>query len=160
MRMQSTEAACGPAAVANALKALGVKDVEEADVSKWLEKVRKKNDPKIEGTAPNLIIRAIAEAAPKRLRLQVRGFSISDPAVAHSFVRGLLLSGAAIILLVDSCEHWVVATGICGGRVLVVDAAEVELVVALNPEELLGRWEQHDEEPGKFEGIIISRGVK
>lgn len=159
MRYQTSEASCGPAAVSNALKALGIEGIEEADVVKWIEKVRKKSDPKIEGTSPNLIIRSISEGSPKRLKLQVRGFCVSDPAVAQSLLRGLLVAGSAVIILVDSSEHWAVAVGVRGHCFLIVDAAEVELAVSLTPDQLLRRWEQHDEEPAKFEGIIVSRST-
>lgn len=158
MKFQSTEAACGACSASNAMKALGVQ-VQEADVLRWIDKVRTKDDPRTEGIAPSLLMRSIAEGAPRKYNLSVRGMALEDPAAAQAVIRGLLLSGCSVLILVDGAEHWVSVVGMIGDNFIIVDSAMEELCVVYTPEQLLVRWEQHDATL-RFEGIIISNKNK
>lgn len=162
MRLQSTEAACGPCGVSNALKALGLA-VSEADVSSWLNRVRRRDNPGAEGTSEPLLSRAVMEGSRadwrRRSGVTARGLMVHDRVLAVSALRGLLLAGCPVLLAVDADEHWVVAAGVLGTRFLVVDGADpaAEITLSYDEDQLLSRWEQGGNPP-LFYGLVFRRG--
>ncbi len=73
-----------------------------------------------------------------------------------SCLRGSLMAGSVVMMLVDAWEHWVVAVGTLGKRILVVDPGDNELVISYTGEDLLSRWMYN----GACNGILISRRGK
>lgn len=166
MRMQSTEAACGFCATSNALKALGV-DASEADVARWVDKVRRTENPGVQGLGEMNLGRALTEAAPKRYRLAARALHFPDAEQAVLALRGALEDGAAAVLAVDpeqdeagnyAASHWVAAVGRLGSRFLIADSADTELVPSLSPSQLLLRWEIPGPSP-TFYCLVIRAGA-
>ena len=157
MRLQSTEASCGPNGVANACKGLGL-PVTEADVVRWLDRVKKTN-PGAEGTTEEQLLRAILEGAPKKYRLRAHGLFVHTEVLARDALAGILLSGRVALLAVDSDTHWAVALAINGPRYIVVDGGDAlaEITIPYTWDELRARWESPGDPPRYF-GLVISRG--
>lgn len=129
MRMQDSQATCGPSALSNALAALGVKrSSAECEV---LCKASATN-----GTNTKAMAKAIQSIDGTHLRV----LRESRPDVAMLRLLALLQRGRPVLLVVDSSSHWVAAVGVLGDRVLVADAADLELVLSYTPEELATRW--------------------
>lgn len=156
MLAQSSAASCGPCAVSNALKALGL-NVDEAEVLRWMDRVRGAADPGAEGTGSDLMARALAES---RYRIRVRKLNTPDTAYALLALRGAILDGAVAVLYVDAdpddgdeTGHWVAAVGISGRRFLVADGADRELVLSYDDDQLTARWET----PGHYALVIARR---
>jgi hypothetical protein len=155
VRLQSSEASCGPNGLANGCKALGV-NVNEEEVVRWIDRVKKAN-PGVAGTTEEELLRAISEGAPKKLRLRARGLLLYSEVEAENALRGVVTSGKVAVLAVDCDAHWAVAVGVNGDRFLVVDGAEVELTLSYDWSQLRTRWEVAGNPP-KYFGLVLSRG--
>jgi ABC-type bacteriocin/lantibiotic exporter with double-glycine peptidase domain len=109
VRYQSTPYNCGPAALQNALKALGkhVPQQKLAEIAGTTE---------AEGTDEYGLQRAILEYG-----FGFDPISCVEPRVAFARLYGALLMGRPVLLCVDRWSHWVTAVGIVGTRVLVVE---------------------------------------
>ena len=142
MRLQDNQANCGPAAMKNALQALGIERTLPE-----LEAACKTSATN--GTPTNNIIRAakkIEGCKPIKI-LETRA------GVALIQLRFALQSGRPVLLSWCSStpgDHWVAAVGLLGERYLVADAADSELVLSLTVEELEGKWRDN-----KYEGVIL-----
>lgn len=154
---QSSIASCGPCAASNGLKALGL-NVSEAEIMRWMDRVRGAADPGVAGAGPDLIARALAES---KYKLRVRKIHTQDRDYAILSLRGAASEGAVAICHVDVDEgpdpdeaggHWVAVVGILGRRFLVADGANRELVLSYDEDQFLARWET----PGLY-AMIISR---
>ncbi len=162
MRQQSTESACGFCATANALKALGLHEVDEATVARWVDKVRRAQHPGLDGLDEWNLGRAVSEAAPKRMKLVVRAVHVRDSALAVLALRGALEAGSVAVLAVDPVEHegaygashWISACGRVGDRFLLADSADTEVVLSLSPSQLLLRWEIPGDSPSYYMLVI------
>lgn len=133
MRFQSTAASCGPAALRNALAALGVARTEDELATLC--------GTTAEGTPPRGVLKALREMG-------------HSPAVVHEArgqVAWLLLlqalaAGRPAIACVDQDEHWVAVFATLGARnedgprVLVADSGSSELVHSYTAAEWLERW--------------------
>ena len=155
---QSSAASCGPCAVSNGLKALGL-DVSEAEVLRWMDRIRQGADPGSNGANGELMTRAMAES---RYRLRIRRLSTGDRDYATLVLRGAVGEGAIAIAYVDSDGdeqtddgHWVAVVGLLGRRVLVADGADRELVLSYDEDQFLARWST----PG-FYAVIVSRRAR
>ena len=130
MRMQDSQANCGPFAVRNALAALGIdRSVEE------LEKLL--GCTATHGTTGTKMwkgLLSIAELNPVKI-------DESRQDVAHLRLRAALDAGRPVVCCVDNNEHYICAIGLLGsGRVLIADSADTELVLSLDWSQLMGRW--------------------
>lgn len=130
MRLQSNEATCGACMVSNGLKALGF-FITEAQVVK-------KAGPRteVEGTSESHAAKCL-----RALRAWHSDFTLSNPDAAWAVLRWHLSEGRAVGLAVDKDDHWIVAVGTLGARVLVVDSADPECTLSYTRDELLERWE-------------------
>lgn len=147
MRYQSTDHFCGPAAVANALRALG-RNVTEMQVEAAVAKAHRKGEPKaVEGTSHIQIKKAL-----EVMKYRYAEFSLAHAEAAWRTLRSYLLDGNPVMLSVDSDEHWICAIGIIGTRILVADAADSELVLSYDREEMLRRW-------GSASDVVIYYGI-
>lgn len=134
MRMQSTEASCGPTAMANALSALGLK--REVTECEKLCKCSATN-----GTSTSNLTAAL-RSIPS---LDVNRIYERKPTSALWHLNGALSCGRPVILCVDSSSHWVAAVGQLGvgtmsSRYVVADSGDMELVLTYDFKQLLERW--------------------
>lgn len=100
---------CGPAALANAMRALGYK--------RKIEPLAELCGTTEDGTGPVGLMYAARE-----LGFSVKEFSTDEDGYAKAWLRSTLAEGSAAILCVDSWTHWVAITGILGGRLLLQDS--------------------------------------
>lgn len=134
MRMQSTEASCGPTAMVNALSALGLKrELQECEKLCRCSATTGTSTPKLIAalrSIPGLDVNRIYEKKP-------------TSALWH--LNGALSLGRPVILCVDSSSHWVAAIGQLGVgtlavRYMVADSGDMELVLSYDFKALLERW--------------------
>lgn len=143
MRMQSTEASCGAAALSNALKAVGVVRSED--------EMAKLSGTNSSGTSQAGITKALKSVGREPGKLL--------EAKSHTAVLRLIMAlqcGHPVILCVDDWEHWVVAVGLLGvagyPRIVVVDSASLELTHVYSIEDVVSRWGHNKK---KFSGVIV-----
>jgi ABC-type bacteriocin/lantibiotic exporter with double-glycine peptidase domain len=150
LRLQSTQASCGPACLRNALLCHGISRSEQE-----LEQLC--------GTT------AAAGTSSKGLAAGLKLLRTEHPEIAPGVIAearddvailkllAALNAGHVIIMCVDDNEHWVLAFGTLGSgtRILVhvCDPAENEMILHMRPEELLARWKG----PGRkaYYGVIV-----
>jgi ABC-type bacteriocin/lantibiotic exporter with double-glycine peptidase domain len=128
MVLQDEKSGCGKAAGVNALKALGRGTTQEA--------FGELAGTGPEGTYPAGMIKAFEAlgCTPVRIAESIGGR-------AWATLRGHLLDGHPVVLCVDNWEHWVVAIGLLGDRVVVVDSADGKVCRTYDYEELEPSWE-------------------
>lgn len=138
--MQSSAANCGPFALGNGLMALGIKrTAEELEVACGTTATL--------GTSTAKLIRAITRIEGcEPVKIVERR---SD--VAMLKLRGALQDGRPVILLWEQGAHWVAAVGMLGRRFLVADAADNELVLSFDADELAAQWF----DGARYEGIML-----
>lgn len=128
MRLQDSQANCGPVAMRNALAAIGTeRSTEEC------EKLCKTDATN--GTRAVNLARAIQSVLGCATVISER-----QPDVALLRLEKMLRGGHATVLLVDAWDHYVAAVGMLGERFLIADSADNELVISLDPGKLLERW--------------------
>lgn len=145
MRFQSNRSACGPAALHNALAALGVARSEDELIQLTGQRPS--------GTSAAGILRAIktiSEGVVPPLVGEAVMWRNKDEAV-----RGLWWylteRGRPLILCVDNFDHWVACTGYLGYRFAVMDSADNRLAIYYDVAALVGRWEKD----GRFYAIVV-----
>jgi ABC-type bacteriocin/lantibiotic exporter with double-glycine peptidase domain len=145
MRFQSNKSSCGPAALHNALAALGIYRSEDELIALCKQKP--------DGTSARGLINAIKAIASADSPLHGRGVRWRDPEDA---VVGLWWTiaeqGRPVVLCVDSFEHWVACTGYLGRRFAVMDSADNRLAIYYTHEELLKRWVGP---AGGYHGVVV-----
>lgn len=134
MRMQSSEASCGPTAMKNALESLGMShSLEECESLCRCSATR--------GTSTSKLLHAlktIPNLEPTRLYERK-----ADSALYR--LNGFLSLGRPAILCVDDSGHWVAAIGQLGvgtfsTRYVIADSGSMELVMTYQFQDLLKRW--------------------
>lgn len=134
MRLQDSLAGCGPAAMHNALMALGT----NTDMT-ICEKLC--NTSAVSGTQPRKLLNALRGVSGLSCNV-LKERSREDAAILK--LLECLRLGRPAILCVDKGTHWVATVGILGSvpsiRVLVADSADLDLVISYTPGELLKRW--------------------
>lgn len=144
MRFQSNRSACGPAALHNALSALGIARSED-------ELIQLTGQKPAGTSAAGLLkaIRAISDAANPLVGEAVM-WRNKDEAI-----RGLWWylteRGRPLILCVDNFDHWVACTGYLGYRFAVMDSADNRLAIYYDVRGLTARWEKD----GRFYAIVV-----
>jgi ABC-type bacteriocin/lantibiotic exporter with double-glycine peptidase domain len=144
VRFQSNRSSCGPAALHNALSALGIERTEDELIKLCSQKPS--------GTPTSGLLRALkainsAESPTVGEALYWRN--------AGEAVRGLwwfiTQKGRPLILCVDNWDHWVACTGYLGARFCVMDSADNRLALYYTTEELLRRWDKG----GRFYAVVV-----
>lgn len=118
LALQKEDYSCGAVSLKNAAALLGVAAPTEG------EAIRLTRTTKKDGTDEDKL-----KAAARKLGLKVRDRtwgSEGDIDAAWAWVVAELRRGRPVILCVDDFEHWVLATGVKAGRVLVHDPAVKE----------------------------------
>lgn len=129
MRLQDSQANCGPLAVRNALAALGVsRSTQECETLC-------QTNATVGTTTDNLLkaLHALEECDPVKIDESRQDVALLKLDVA-------LRSGRPVILLVDNWSHYVAAVGQLGPRILVADSGDQELVVSKSAGELVQWW--------------------
>lgn len=129
MRMQSSQANCGPYALHNALWALGIK--RSADECEVLCRTNA-----TEGTYTTALMKAINTIRGTKCK-EITGKSLLE---AMWYLTEALRGGRPVILCVDDEGHYITAVGLLGDRVLVADSADNELVLSYKLTGLKKRW--------------------
>ena len=130
MRMQSTEATCGAAALYNALCAIGK---HEPNLLETAERVCKTTAAS--GTSVRQLVNGAKQLGGLGLRLD---FSLAQHAVAALYYH--LARGHSACIVVDDDAHWAAVVGSISTRLLVADSADLELVLSLDEPTLCARW--------------------
>jgi hypothetical protein len=145
VRGQDSQANCGPYALMNALRAIGImRTREELEVLCGTTMT--------DGTPPRKILRAVSKIEgcyPVKLREKRRDIALLR-------LRGALDQGRPVVLVWHDSEgnpggHWVAAVGMLGDRYLIADAADNELVLSLTVDEVATYWTDE----GVYEGVIL-----
>lgn len=140
MRLQDAQHNCGPAALSNALAALGLlhSQTECSELCKTNA---------TDGTSPKGLI-----SAARQLGRQPHALSEKRGVVAMLYLDAHLRAGRPAVLCVDNDEHWVAAIGLLGERILVADPADNELVLSYTRAGLLARW---CSKTGRHYGVVL-----
>lgn len=128
MRLQDSQANCGPTALHNALAALGIRR-SPAECERLCATTATEGTP-----ADNL------QAAAKSIRgCHPVVMESTDPTTSIWALFGRLAHRPAI-LCVDADQHYIAAIGLLGDRFLVADGAHNDLVLPYSSTQLLRRW--------------------
>lgn len=150
MRLQSTQANCGPACLRNALLCHGITRSEQE-----LESLAGTSGAT--GTSPKGLITALRAIALDNPKLSPGVIHEARPDVAILKLVACLNAGHVVILCADDNEHWILAFGTLGGGAHIVvhisDPADNEMVLHMRPDELLARWHGPGRKP--FYGITV-----
>jgi ABC-type bacteriocin/lantibiotic exporter with double-glycine peptidase domain len=128
--LQDSPAGCGVAAVCNALEALGD---PQPQATVW----KLAGASGTYGTQPRGVIGALRKLGHRTIVLQQE-----DPGQALVVLRGYLMHGLPVILLVQDSEHWVTAVGTLGDKVVIVDSADGGMTRCLDSDATIQRWRQ------------------
>jgi ABC-type bacteriocin/lantibiotic exporter with double-glycine peptidase domain len=150
LRLQSTQANCGPACLRNALLCHGINRSEQE-----LEQLA--GTTGTNGTSGKGLIKALSSIAQEHPNVRPGVIAEGRADVAILKLLAALDAGHVIILCADNDEHWILAFGTLGSgaRVLihVCDPAENEMVLHMRPEALLARWKGPGRKP--YYGVIV-----
>lgn len=145
MRGQDSQANCGPYALMNALRSLGImRTREELEVLCGTTMT--------DGTPPPKLLRAIGRidgCQPVKIRERRRDIALLR-------LKGALDQGRPVVLVWQDSEgnsggHWVAAVGMLGDRYLIADAADNELVLSHTVAEVAEKWVDE----GVYEGVVL-----
>jgi len=158
MRLQSHKASCGPAALGNALLALGLHRSEE-------ELIKLCGTTAKDGTRTGNLVKATRTiSAPSgdgnlpEISLTTAVIDEGRQNVALLILLDSVRRGWASVALVDGWQHYVAVVGLLGDRICVVDSASNELWHSYTLEEWLGRWACNDAKR-PYWAMIINRGA-
>lgn len=126
MRYQQRSWSCGPAALVNAARAIGVR-VSEG-------RLRKLAGTTEDGTDEHELI-----TAARGIGLTATPHHSADQATAWAFVRANVLDGRPCLICIDQWSHWVAVVGIVGDRILLADPANTKKNMAENGTHSLSR---------------------
>lgn len=141
MRFQSRKASCGPASLVNALELLGIKRTED-EMS-----VASEQTPK--GTGAHGLMKALTAVGRQSEVIYTK-----DSKAAHYALHYSLCTGRPMILCVDEWDHYIVAAGVLGDRILCIDSADNEFTLSYEPKDLLLRWFKSGKGGGYY-GIVV-----
>lgn len=144
MILQDEKNGCGAAALTNALRAIGQQLPQDA--------ARKLAGTSHEGTTDRGMVKALRTLGHVPCTLRE-----SNAGVAWVTLRGHLAEGHPVLLAVDDWDHWIVAIGILGDRVILVDSADGSVVQVLDIANTLLRWQYPGATKG-FYGIAVVPG--
>lgn len=128
MRLQDSQANCGPASLQNGLLALGI-PVTQAECAAAC------GTTATDGTSPKGLLKGAKAFGRQPLIINEKRAT-----VATLWLRHFLSHGRPVVLCVDKSEHWVTAVAAMGDRILVADSADNELVLSYTTSALASRW--------------------
>jgi ABC-type bacteriocin/lantibiotic exporter with double-glycine peptidase domain len=149
VRYQQRAWSCGPAALVNAARAIGVRIAEG--------RVRALAGTTEDGTDEDELI-----AATRGIGLKATPHHSADQNAAWAFVRANVLDGRPCVLCIDQWRHWVTVIGIVGDRVLLCDPNDTKKnhgengLYSMSRNDLFRRWRcPNEEEP--FYAIAVGK---
>lgn len=158
MRGQSHASFCGPASLANALRALGVTKWSEDKLVDAIKVSAAQGEEPSAGIGVPQLQRA-AEVAG----YDAEGFSVTNWSVAWRGVRCAVVDGAPEILAVDwekgEATHWIAAIGVIGERLVIADPAHDWVVSTVSADQLKRRWKS-DTDPESYYSLHITKATK
>lgn len=150
MRLQSTQANCGPACLRNALLCHGIIRSETE-----LESLA--GTTGASGTSGKGLLGALRSISGEHPVLSPGVISEGRADVAILKLLASLGAGHPVILCADNDEHWILAFGVLGGGARVVvhvsDPADNEMVLHMTPGALMERWHGPGRKP--YYGVIV-----
>lgn len=160
MRLQSSQSLCGAAALANALRSVGVHKATEDRIVTLIKASADSSDgtPAAEGIGP-----AQLDRAASAFSYTLEPLTLYHPQAAYYALRGFLTDGKPCLLGVDVHQgdvgHWVAAVGLLGDYILVADSANDEIVVPYAWQPLCNRWKS-DTDPAYLYSMVLKRTYK
>ncbi len=157
MRLQSSQSLCGAAALANALRAVGV---HKATEDRIVDVIKKSADsaegtPASEGIGPPQL-----ERAANFFHYTLEPVTLNHTTAAYHLIRGSILDKRPCLLAVDhhrgDAGHWVAAIGVLGDWLLIADSANDEIVVPYAWQPLSFRCKS-DTDPSSIYALILTR---
>lgn len=148
MRFQRTKYSCGPVAIVNAARVFGDKLTEKA-VSAHTGTTKK------DGTGAFGIHQGL-----ERIGYKFTEHSFVSREEAWSALHDSLTEGSPVILSADVHSHWVVAVGLVGERVILIDSEQVPRnkkengVWVLTQGQLFKRWTKSQD---TYYGISVQK---
>lgn len=146
---QSNRSSCGPAALRNALLALGIERTEE--------ELSKLSGQTPDGVGARGLLKAIR--AIQSDTVQLRGHAMT---YRNRWEAGVGLwywtsdQGRPFLLCVDDLDHWVTCVGHLGVHFNVVDSADNRLILHYDNAGLTARWGYPSAaEKRKYYGIVV-----
>lgn len=140
---------CGPAALVNAARAIGVRVAEG--------RLRALAGTTEDGTDEHELI-----AAARGIGLTATAHHSKDQAAAWAFIRANVMDGRPCLICIDQWSHWVTVVGIVGDRIILADPANTKKnqsengIHPLSRPDLLRRWRcPKEEEP--FYAIAVGK---
>ena len=150
MRLQSTQANCGPACLRNALLCHGITRSEQE-----LESLCGTTGS--DGTSGKGLIKALQSISGEHPQVRPGLLYEGRADVAILKLLAALDAGHVVILCADSNEHWILAFGVLGSGARIIvhvsDPADNEMVLHMRPDELLARWRGPGRKP--YYGVIV-----
>lgn len=150
MRLQSTQANCGPACLRNALLCHGIVRSEQE-----LEQLAGTTGSS--GTSGKGLVRALLSISGEHPEVRPGVVSEGRADVAILKLLAALDAGHVVILCADNDEHWILAFGTLGSGARIIvhvsDPAENEMVLHMRPDELMARWKGPGRKP--YYGVIV-----
>lgn len=140
MKYQMRKSNCGPAALCNALEAIGIERTQ--DELGTLSKQTAEG-----GTSKSNLI-----AAAEAVGVEVVNVSEQRSEVAGWCLESALSSGHPAIIIVDNDEHYVAVVGKLGSVYIVADSADNDLLCFYSRDKLLERWKN---EHNKYSGFFL-----
>lgn len=150
MRYQEREWSCGPAALANACRALGLRASEG--------RLRKLAGTTEDGTDERSLI-----TAARAIKLSATEHRGADRDAAWAFVRSNVSDGRPTLLCIDQWQHWVCVIGIVGNRVIYIDSSNTKKNAKENGvhiatrQQLFSRWRCRNEQDEPFYALAIGK---
>lgn len=144
MKLQARKSSCGPAALSNALEALGLVRTEEELISLCGQTT--------DGTTEKGLRKAIdAIGGLNKVIHEGR----AD--VAMLFVLQALYEGRPVIVCVDDWQHWAVAAGTLGfgKRIVCVDSGDNDLVRMRTLDEFVEWWAGPEAATRRWWGVVV-----
>lgn len=147
MRMQNTQADCGPYSLLNALRARGIH--RGSDELTTLAGTTAQN-----GTSVTKLLKA-AKSLSESCGLVPWRIRENRAEIARSILVERLSAGRPCLCVVDEGMHWVAVVGLLGpNQLLVADSADAELVVGTDIAAFMNRWRYRSGTPN-YEGIVL-----
>jgi ABC-type bacteriocin/lantibiotic exporter with double-glycine peptidase domain len=153
MRIQEREYSCGPAAVSNALRALG-KKVSERRVIKKLPFY----DHPVKGTSDDEVCFAV-----RQLGYRPQALTWRHARVAWADLTNQLKVGRPVICMVDRATHFVVVLGMLGDDLVVFDSIrrkanlEENGVHVTSKRAWIKRWRQPAHHHHRYTGVAVAK---
>lgn len=145
MIYQELDYSCGPAAIVNALRCLGIKKTEKTIL-------KTSNTNSKNGTSEEDMIRVLTD-----LGFCIRKHEQGQYEKAWKWLHNKLKAGSPVIISVRNWQHYVAAIGVMGDRIIIADSGDKKEngVLVLNKAKLKKFWYHRRER--LYTGLAIEK---